>query len=202
MTKQTFHKKAFTLVEVLIAIIIIGILAGAFLITMENVRAKAEATKVVSDLRNLKSAAIVYCMNRGGVPETRGTAGWSLLSVTVLQPYVDMDLSKYILSGINSEGITTSSFDSNVKKGYSLYIMGPGSGGYSSKIGKLLFVAVWVGDKSIKTKQALESMAQSVPLFSSSYTEYVGQQKTGPVPYYEADSTDNVDKNLIVIRVY
>lgn len=202
MTKQTSRNKAFTLVEILIAIIIIGILAGSLLLTMENVRAKSEASKIVSDLRNLKSAAILYCLDKGEIPDTISNQGWSLLSVTVLQPYIDMDLSSYKLSGINSEGLTTSSFDSNVKKGYCLYLMGSGSGGYSSEIGKLLFVSVWVGDKSIKTKNALESMAQSIPLYKGSYTEYLGQQKTGPVPYYEAHDTNNVDDNLIVIRVY
>lgn len=202
MTKQTFHKKAFTLVEILIAIIIIGILAGALLITMQNVQAKAEASKIVSDLRNLKSATVLYTLDKGKFPNTRGSQGWSLLSATVLQPYIDMDLSKYKMSGINAEGVTISSFEPNVKKGYGLYLMGPGTGGYASLIGKLLFVSVWVGDKSIKTKNALESMAQSIPLYKGSYTEYLGQQKTGPVPYYEAHDTNNVDDNLIVIRVY
>ncbi len=58
MGLHTFRKKGFTLVELLIALIIIGILAGALLLTMANAQAKAEATRVVSDLRNLKSAAI------------------------------------------------------------------------------------------------------------------------------------------------
>ena len=202
MGLHTFRKKGFTLVELLIALIIIGILAGALLLTMANAQAKAEATRVVSDLRNLKSAAIFYYVDKGKIPETRGSAGWSLWSATLLQPYVDMDLSKYRLSGINSEGVTTSSFESNVKKGYSLYIMGAGSGGYSSKVGKLVFAADWVGDKSIATKKALEAMAESTPLFNGNYTEYVGQQKTGALPYYKADSTNDLNKNLIVMRVF
>lgn len=202
MAKKALRRKAFTLVELLIALIIIGILAGALALTVLNAQAKAEATKIVSDLRSLKSATILYCLEKGKIPDTRGNAGWSMLSVTVLQPYVDMDLSKYRLSGINSEGLTISSFESNVKKGYSLYIMGSGSGGYSSKIGKLIFVSVWVGDKTIATKNALELMAQNIPLFDGSYTEYVGQQKTGAIPYYKANSTSDLNKNLIVIRVY
>jgi prepilin-type N-terminal cleavage/methylation domain-containing protein len=196
------HSKGFTLVELLIALIIIGILAGALLLTMANTQAKAEATKVVSDLRNLKSAAILYYVDKGKIPETRGSAGWSLWSVTSLQPYVEIDLSKYRLSGINSEGLTTSSFESNVKKGYSLYIMGAGNGSYSSKIGKLAFVAAWIGDKPIATKRALEAMAVSTPLYNGNYTEYVGQQKTGALPFYKADSTSDLNKNLIVMRVF
>lgn len=201
MTKQPFRKKAFTLVEVLITIIIIGILAGALMLAMANVRDKAEAAKVVSNLRNLKSAAVSYCLDNGGIPDTIGTQGWSMLSVAVLQPYVDIDLSKYGLSGANSDGISTN-FNANVKTGYSLYIMGDGSGGYSSKVGKLIFVAAWVGDKSMGTKKALESMARSTPLFNGKYTEYVGQQKTGTPPYYTADPSNDLNKNSIVMRVY
>ena len=137
MVQLKFRKRAFTLVELLIALIIIGILAGALLLTVANAQAKTEATKVASDLRNLKSATILYYVDKGKIPETRGSAGWSLWSATALQPYVDMDLSKYRLSGINSDGVTTSSFESNAKKGYSLYIMGAGSGGMLPRSGNL-----------------------------------------------------------------
>lgn len=201
MTKQTFCKKAFTLVEVLITIIIIGILAGALMLSMANVRDKAEAAKVVSNLRNLKSAAVSYCLDNGGIPDTRGSQGWSMLSATVLQPYLDIDLSKYGLLDINPDGISIN-YDDNVKTGYILYIMGDGETTYSSKVGKLIFVAAWVGDKSMGTKKALESMAHSTPLFNGNYTEYVGQQKTGPLPYYTADPSNDLNKNSIVMRVY
>ena len=201
MIKQTFSKKAFTLVEVLITIIIIGILAGALMLSMANVRDKAEAAKIVSNLRNLKSAAVSFCLDNGGIPDTIGNQGWSMLSVTVLQPYVDIDLSKYGLSGANSDGITTN-YNDNATTGYSLYIMGGGSGGYSSKVGKLIFVAAWVGDQSIGTKKALQSIAHSTPLFNGNYTEYVGQQSTGALPYYTADSSNDLNKNSIVMRVY
>ena len=50
----------FTLVELLIVIIIIGILAGALLLITGAGTDKAEATRIVSDLRSLKSAALMY----------------------------------------------------------------------------------------------------------------------------------------------
>jgi len=53
-------RKGFTLVELLIVIIIIGILAGAMMMVAGGGRDAAEASKIISDLRTLKSAALMY----------------------------------------------------------------------------------------------------------------------------------------------
>ncbi len=66
------RSKGFTLVELLIVIIIIGILAGMMMLSTGGATAKAEATKIVSDMRNMKAAAIMYYADHGKWTSTIG----------------------------------------------------------------------------------------------------------------------------------
>ena len=60
--------KGFTLVELLIVIVIIGILAGMMMLSTGGATAKAEATKILADMRNIKAAAIMYYADNGEWP--------------------------------------------------------------------------------------------------------------------------------------
>lgn len=61
-------KRAFTLVEILLTILIIGILAGNLLLTSGISRDRSAATRIVSDLMTLKRAAMLFFSDNGRWP--------------------------------------------------------------------------------------------------------------------------------------
>ena len=73
-------RSGFTLVELLIVIIIIGILAGAMLLVAGSGTDSAEATKVISDLRSMKSAALLYYADHTSNPAVDTTNKVNLLN--------------------------------------------------------------------------------------------------------------------------
>ncbi|GHV45933.1 hypothetical protein FACS1894204_06520 [Synergistales bacterium] len=59
-------KKGFTLVELLIVIVIIGILVGAMLLSSGGATASAKASAALSELRGMKGAVLLYMTDSAG----------------------------------------------------------------------------------------------------------------------------------------
>jgi len=79
------------MVELLIVMVIIGILAGTMMLTMGGGKGKAEATRIVSDLRNLKAAAIMYYTDNSEWPGGSSTTDGDEWIVESLDKYLDRD---------------------------------------------------------------------------------------------------------------
>jgi general secretion pathway protein G len=92
MKKVMKKRTGFTLVELLIVIIIIGILAGAMLLVAGSGTDKANATKIVSDMRSLKAAALMKWSDVGNWDWVASADSAANLQ-TALGGYMDRDLS-------------------------------------------------------------------------------------------------------------
>lgn len=102
-------RKGFTLVELLIVIVIIGILAAAMLLSGGSATASAEASNIVSNLRSLKAAALMFYMDSmDKVAEVDGKIPTGMDKISTLAPYTDnpanfTDNSGYLFKSNNNK---------------------------------------------------------------------------------------------------
>ena len=109
--KQWLKKRkgrGFTLVELLIVIVIIGILAGSLLLVMGSGTDKANATKIVSDMRTLKAAALMYYADNSEWPGS--TDG-----IEALKKYLDREPDSSKIASYDLVGRDTVSADLAIK---------------------------------------------------------------------------------------
>ena len=78
-------RKGFTLVELLIVIVIIGILAAAMMLSSGSATAAAEASNIISDLRSLKAASLMFYADSQDYFDTPGYT----ITIDNLAPYMD-----------------------------------------------------------------------------------------------------------------
>ena len=122
------RKGGFTLVELLIVIMIIAILAGMMLLATGSATDSAEATKVINDLRNLKSAALLYFGDNIRWPNTTEVASLDNYSD---RPIVGGTRYAGVVIGTeytDSQGVTRTNI------GVTLHSNGNGSAGVQKKL--------------------------------------------------------------------
>lgn len=62
------RRRGFTLVELLLVLALVGVLAGSVVLVSGGASDRAKAIRIVSDLRTIKSAALMYYVDRGRWP--------------------------------------------------------------------------------------------------------------------------------------
>ncbi len=82
---KSIKRKGFTLVELLIVIVVIGILSAMMMLSSTEVVTSARASNIISNLRNFKTAALAMyvdyldSMDRGQLPATTADAAHKIL---------------------------------------------------------------------------------------------------------------------------
>ncbi|MCI0620053.1 prepilin-type N-terminal cleavage/methylation domain-containing protein [Candidatus Wolfebacteria bacterium] len=65
---RQLHNRGFTLIELLVVIVIIGILSGIVLASLNESRAKSRDARRVQDLHQIENALAIYSANNGLYP--------------------------------------------------------------------------------------------------------------------------------------
>lgn len=100
----------FSLVELIIVVLIIGIIAAIAIPNLLSARRSANEGSAISSLRNLQSSQVAYCTTRGGgnyagtASATGDTAGLAILHN---EGMIDAALASGTKSGYNFVGATT-----------------------------------------------------------------------------------------------
>lgn len=187
--------RGFTLIETLIVILIIGILSGILLLTMENATSKAKAMRIIADLANLKAAVVLYYADD---PQSfsAGSGGWSVISINALAGYTDRKLSEpYTVRSLTD-------WSNASKNPYFIYVSGPGSSTTYSTSDIHIYVAANVTNTYVDyaVRKQLEKLSPSEGIYDGSLSENLDDPSKSI--FKAAKNPTNVGSNgAVVMRV-
>ena len=101
-------KKGFTLVELLIVIVVIGILSAMMMLSSNEAVSSAKAARIINDLRNWRTAAMAWYIDNldkvdvnGKIIKADGSKGNFADSVNI------MEIAKYFSNSFTQDGSNT-----------------------------------------------------------------------------------------------
>lgn len=171
---RTPRQKAFTLVEVLIVIVIIGIMAAIYSLSVGAAQDKAQATKIVSEMKVLKSAVILFYAENGKWP-------------------VSGSGSKNDNRPTKASLVLSGNIDTSINGKYEIIVRSGDAG--SVKNGSI-FIKYSDADMTYGVKKALERLAPRANLWNS--TSDTGEYKG---KYYKADNVTSTSKSSETIHL-
>ena len=149
--KCNMKRKGFTLVELLIVIVVIGILSAMMMLSSTEAVTSARASNIVSNLRNLKTAALAMYVDNLDTFDGNKTAFDQITCPTGFNSWRDV-LVKYLNAGGSSNTVDNSYQIKNVNGTWYVYVSS-------------------IGDKRVSEK--LAGRAKSVGLLGSTYAQMV-----------------------------
>jgi len=101
---QNKSKKGFTLVEIMIVVVIIGLLAAMAVPAFQKVRENSQSKAILNNLRQVASAGQQYLLEEGATVVT----GASLITAEYLNTINALGTEDYTLLSVSSDGGTLS----------------------------------------------------------------------------------------------
>jgi len=189
------RRKAFTLVELLIVIIIIGILAGGLLLAAGKSQNKAQAIELVSNMKTLKTATLQYYADNLKWFE-QGNDGWGVLSVRELESYLDREMEDPFPFASKTDWSTAS------ENPFFIYVSGPAKGKKQFETEQVhVYIAANVTNDyySYDVRKKLEDMSPETGIYDGNYSE--GLEEPDKHHFEATENPSSTNDKFILMRV-
>jgi len=112
--KRFFHRKGFTIIELLVVVSIIGMMSSIVLVALKNTKDKAIDSKVAQEMTNMRNVGALYYSNNGNKYSTVGAPVNGVDCSSAISAnnniFVSTDAQKIINDAAAALGVTVANF--------------------------------------------------------------------------------------------